>query len=83
MTSLYGISLKLITPQKLPVNYDSLSLLALFPSNEFIDKLLGVEGAAKILVVPWSKRDAEYWKGRSQAKLYNHPLNQRISVDLE
>jgi hypothetical protein len=77
---LYGLSLKLINPEKLPDNYENLVMLAIFPSDHFLDKLLNVPGASKILVVSWSRGDAERWIERSGAKLYSQPLDRRSAV---
>jgi len=78
---LFGLNLKLITPQNLPANYENLHVLAIFPSDQFIEKLLNVAGATKILVIPWSRNDAEYWIGLTGATLYSRPLDKRISVN--
>jgi len=37
---LFGLNLKLITPQSLPANCENLHVLAIFPSDQFIEKLL-------------------------------------------
>jgi hypothetical protein len=39
---IFGLNLKLITPQNLPANYENLYVLAIFPSDQFIEKLLNL-----------------------------------------
>ena len=43
-------------------------VLALYPSEELLDKIDRLHGVTEVLVVPWSNDDIEHWKEKWRAR---------------
>lgn len=65
-----GLSLKLVSQNSLPDDFDDQAVLAIFPSADLLDRLHSIPGASKMLAVPWSRIEIESWIERTKAKMH-------------
>lgn len=72
-----GLLFKLITEEKLPISYETHPVLAIFPTPSYLDNLLAIQDASRMLVVPWSLKEIEGWIDQNNAQLYDHEIAQR------
>ncbi len=65
-----SVKLELISTTKIPLNGLNRPLLAIHPTEIYLDILSSIPGISKILVIPWNKYEITNWIYYSQAKKY-------------